>query len=149
MKKKTYSVQIDATPAVVWTTLWSPATYNAWTSVFAEGSSAETDWKEGSQVIFGDGKGNGMISRIATSRPNEFMSFEHMGVIKDGKKEPAPEWAGAQENYTLVSKNGRTELNVEIDIDGDMAAYFDKTFPVALDKLKSLAEKAGHPETAL
>ena len=144
MKKKNYSVQIDATPAVVWTTLWSPATYNAWTSVFAEGSSAETDWKEGSQVIFGDGKGNGMISRIATSRPNEFMSFEHLGVMRDGKAEPAPAWAGAKENYTLESRNGGTFLNVEIDVEGDFVEYFDKTFPLALEKLKSLAEESSH-----
>jgi len=52
---------------------------------FAEGSAVKTDnWKEGSKLHFHDGNGNGMVSEVAANRPNEYMSFRHLGFVKDG-----------------------------------------------------------------
>ena len=143
MEKKTFQTSINAPTEKVWKTLWSKKEYEAWTSIFAENSTVETDnWKEGSKVLFGDGKGNGMVSRVAANRPNEFMSFEHLGMIKDGKEELAGnEWAGATENYTLKQQNGKTELTVEMDITDEFREYFENTWPKALQKIKELAEK--------
>jgi len=54
---------------------------------FAAGSYAKTDnWKEGSKVLFLDGKGQGMVSTVAKNKPNEYMSFKHLGEVKDVKK---------------------------------------------------------------
>jgi uncharacterized protein YndB with AHSA1/START domain len=75
MEKLNFNIVINATPEKVWKVLWNDDTYRKWTSAFAEGSHAETDWKQGSKVLFLDGKGEGMVSKIAESRPNEFMSF--------------------------------------------------------------------------
>ena len=146
MEKKTFQTTIHAPKEKVWKTLWDMNTYNAWTAIFAEGSTVETDnWKEGSKVLFLDGKGNGMVSQVAANRPNEFMSFKHLGVVKDGKEdkenEKANEWSGATENYTLVGQNGNTELKVEMDITDEYRDYFEKTWPIAMEKIKELAEK--------
>ena len=144
MEKIHYDIAINATPEKVWKVLWTDQTYREWTSAFSEGSHAKTDWKEGSKVLFLDGNGQGMVSKIAANRPNEFMSFEHLGEIRDGNEdttsEKVKEWAGAHENYTLKKKNGKTELSIDMDINDEFKEMFAKIWPVALDNIKRLSE---------
>lgn len=144
MEKLQFNVSINAPREKVWSTLWNDDSYRAWTAVFHEGSQAETDWKEGSKVLFTDGKGSGMVSRIAKLDPNEFMSFEHLGELRDGVEDTTSEkvksWAGAHENYTLTGSGSNTDLLVELDINNEFKDYFANTFPRALDKVKELAE---------
>ena len=145
MKKLTFAIQINAPKEQVWNVLWNDESYRAWTSVFHPGSYAQSDWKEGSKILFvgGDG-GDGMVSKIARLIPNEFMSFQHLGEIKNGVEDfdsPAVKaWAGHHENYTLQEKSGSTELSVELDADDSFADYFQDKFPKALEKVKELAE---------
>jgi hypothetical protein len=145
MEKRTFETTINATPQKVWNIIWNDVTYRQWTSVFAEGSSAETDWKTGSKVLFLDGKGNGMISTIAENRAPEFMSIRHLGVLKNGvedtESEEVKKWAGSMENYELSTLDGKTQLKVTMDIAEDYKDYFEKTWPLALEKLKDLSEK--------
>ena len=144
MEKIHFSILINASPEKIWKVLWTDETYRKWTSAFAEGSYAETDWKEGSKVLFTDGKGSGMVSRIAESRPNEFMSFEHLGMLKDGKEDTSSEevkaWAGSHEDYTLEKVNGKTELSVDMDVSEEFKEMFSKMWPKALQNVKELAE---------
>jgi hypothetical protein len=85
-----------------------------------------------------------MLSRIAENRPNEYMSIEHLGEVKDGVEDTSSErvkdWAGAHENYTLKKVNGKTELIVDMDITEEFKEMFSKMWPVALDNLKRLSE---------
>ena len=48
--------------------------------------------------------------------------------------------AGGMENYTLKNVNGKTELNVDMDIAEQYKDYFITTWPKALEKVKELAE---------
>ena len=145
MEKQYFKVSIDAPREKVWEILWGKTSYPAWTSAFAEGSRAETDWKKGSKALFLDAKNEGMISTIAENKPNEFMSIKHLGIVKKGVEdldsEKTKEWAGALENYTLKTVNGKTELTVDMDITDEFKDYFLKTWPMALEKVKELAEK--------
>ena len=149
MEKQAFNITIRATPAEVWNTLFGETTYPLWTAPFAEGSSVETDWKEGSKALFLDGKGQGMVSMIAKSIPNEYMSIRHLGFYKDGVEdmdsEEVKKWAGAMENYTLKPSNGNTELLIDMDISEDYKDYFNSTWPKALEKVKELAEKQHQP----
>ncbi len=145
MQKLNFSTSINASKEKVWQTLWDDANYRKWTSAFTEGSYAETDnWKEGTDVKFLDSKGSGMISRVAANRPNEYMSFEHLGEIKDGVEdrtsENVKEWAGAKENYTLKETNGVTTLAIDMDITDEYKDMFTEMWPKALEKVKALAE---------
>jgi uncharacterized protein YndB with AHSA1/START domain len=144
MKRQNYNASIKAPKEKVWDTLWGKESYKQWTAAFAEGSDAITDWKEGSKVLFTDGKGEGMVARIAKRIDNEYLSLQHLGMLKDGKEiTEGPEvegWAGAEENYTLKEENGITKLDVDIDLTDKWLDYFNKTWPKALDKLKELAE---------
>lgn len=146
MEKIHFSASINAPREKVWDVLWDNNSYREWTSPFAEGSYAQTDnWKEGTKVLFLDPKGSGMVSTVAKNKPNEFMSFKHLGVVKDGiedtQSESVKSWAGAMENYTLTDENGNTKLIVDMDCTDDFKDYFLKTWPVALEKVKELAEK--------
>lgn len=142
MEKQQYKITINAPREKVWDALWEDKNYRTWTAVFAEGSSAKTDnWKEGTKVMFTDGTNNGMVALIEANRPNEFMSFKHMGMMKDGEEADAGEWTGAHENYTLTATGGQTELAVDIDIADAFKDYFSETWPKALASIKELAEK--------
>jgi uncharacterized protein YndB with AHSA1/START domain len=144
MEKLHFSTTINAPKEKVWKTLWDDTTYRQWTSVFSPTSYAETDWKEGSKVLFLDGQGSGMVSRIEANKPNHFMSFKHLGIVKDGKEDTESEevkgWAGAFENYTLKDVDGKTELLVELDISEEHKDMFTGIFPKALEQVKTLSE---------
>lgn len=148
MENLQFKKSINAPADKVWKALWEDENYREWTTPFAAGSEAISDWKEGSTVQFLDGKGSGMVSEITKSIPNEFMSFKHLRSIKDGKEvmdDPKDkEWAGSLENYTLKESNGKTELTVDLKFKGmdeKMMSYFEDTWPGALDKLKEVAER--------
>jgi len=145
MQKLNFSIDINASKEKVWKVLWDDSSYRKWTSVFTEGSYAVTDnWKEGSKVLFLDGKGAGMVSKVAVNKPNEYMSFKHLGEVKDGVEDISSEkvkgWSGSMENYTLKEAGGKTELTVEMDITEDFKDYFMNTWPKAMEQIKVLAE---------
>ena len=129
MEKMNFSATINAPREKVWKVLWDDTSYRNWTSAFMEGSYAETDnWKEGTKVLFLDPRRNGMVSRVAANKPNKFMSFEHLGEVKNGIEDTESEkvkgWAGAKENYTLTDENGKTKLMVDIDSTDEFKDYF-------------------------
>lgn len=145
MEDLKFSIAINASKEKVWLVLWGEDTYPKWTRIFAEGSVAVTDWKEGSKVLFLDGKGSGMVSKIAASRVNEFMSFKHLGIIKNGVEDTDSDevksWGEALENYTLTEENGITDVTIEMGMTEDMKDYFIQTWPKALEELKKIAEQ--------
>jgi len=145
--EKEFKITIDAPREKVWNALWRNDSYQQWTAPFATGSRAETDWKKGSKVLFLDAKNSGMVSTIVDNKPNEFMSIKHLGTVKNGVEDldsaESRQWAGALENYTLLTVNGKTELIVDMEgnIPAEFVDYFVQTWPKALEKLKEIAER--------
>ncbi len=141
MEKLTFTSNINAPRERVWQVRWDDASHRAWTAVFHVGSHAVSDWQEGSKILFlGPDGSSGMTSRIAKLVPNDTMIFEHLGEVSKGVEDFTKDWAGAQEKYFLRSTDGGTELSVELETGCDFAEYFHTTFPVALAKVKELAE---------
>ena len=145
MKKVNYSAKIKVRAPIVWNALWDDENYKLWSSVFEPGSHAVTDWEEGSKVLFLSSTGEGMYSLIVKKIPNQLMSFQHMGVIKNREEKPLDEetrkWHGAKENYTLKERDGSTELSVDVDIVEEYFDFFNETFPKALGKVKEISER--------
>jgi hypothetical protein len=145
MKKLVFTTEIAATREKIWDTLWEDATYRQWTRVFSPTSSAESDWNEGSKIIFHDGNGNGMFSVIETKKEPFEMVFRHLGSIKNDVEEPFPEgsgWTDSLEKYTLGGEDGAVLLTAEVESPSEYEEFFAKTFPEALAIIKELAEKS-------
>lgn len=151
MKKLHFSIDINAPREKVWHTMLDQDSYREWTTAFSPGSYYKGDWNKGSKMIFlgpdpVTGKEGGMVTRIAESRPNEFVSIEYVGIIKDGKEDTtsheASKWQPAFENYTFKEHEGGTELLIDIDVADEFAEEFNKMWPKALQDLKKLAEKS-------
>lgn len=145
MKKITFQKTIDASPAQVWEVLWNDVTYPKWTAVFSETSRAITDWEKGSKVLFVDESSEGMVSLIEEKLPGKFMSFKHVGMVKDGVEdvynEAHKDWQGALENYTLSESDGKTDLLVELDVTEEYEHHFQEKWPKAMDAIKELSEE--------
>ncbi|CAN5435695.1 hypothetical protein BH10BAC2_BH10BAC2_38700 [soil metagenome] len=145
MEKLNFSVNINAPKEKIWNILWEDASYRIWTTPFCEGSYAVSDWKEGSKVLFLSPDGSGMVSKVAVKRPNAYMSFEHLGEVKNGIEDTTSElvkqWQGSTENYTLEATKEGTLLKVDMDTSEGFKEYLQKAWPLALNKLKELAER--------
>ncbi|WP_342331305.1 SRPBCC domain-containing protein [Pedobacter sp. FW305-3-2-15-E-R2A2] len=146
MKKQEFKILIDAPREKVWDVIIGKDTYPQWTAPFAEGSNVETDWKKGSRALFVNGEGDGMVSEIAENIPHEFLSIRHLGMINKGVEdldsEEIKKWSGSMEDYRLRDVDGKTEWKVEMDTAADWEDYMGKTWPLALQKAKELAEKS-------
>jgi uncharacterized protein YndB with AHSA1/START domain len=144
MHRLHFSIDIKAPKEKIWKVFLEDETYRLWTSPFAEGSHAVTDWKEGSKALFLSPDGNGLVSTIVKHVPNEFLSIKHLGGIKNGvedtQSDEVTKWAGGLENYTLKEADGTSELAIDIDVTDDTEKYFTETWPKALQKLKELSE---------
>lgn len=144
MKRLHYEVSIEAPRDRVWEVLWSEETYGKWTAPFDEGSQAVSDWEEGGKVLFLNGKGQGMYSRILKKDPEEYMSFQHIGMVMDGVEQPVDdkvkEWTGAEENYRLEEHHGKTLLIVSVDTSAEDEKMMDNSMGPALQLVKELAE---------
>lgn len=150
MQKIHFSILIGASREKVWNTMLSEDTYPKWTVAFNPGSYFKGSWEEGSKILFlgpnPDGVGEGgMVSRIKENRLHEFISIEHVGMINNGiedmTSEEVKKWVPAFENYTLVDKEGGTEVLVDMDILDEYKDMFEQMWPKALLLLKELAEK--------
>ncbi|WKZ31023.1 MAG: SRPBCC domain-containing protein [Candidatus Dojkabacteria bacterium] len=149
MQKLHYSISINAPVQKVWDTMLQDATYRQWTAAFNPGSYYQGSWDKGAKMLFlgpdpMGGEEGGMVSRIADNRPNEFISIEHLGLVKGGVEdttsEEAKKWAPAYENYTFTEQEGVTTVNVEMDSLEEHAEMFNDMWPKGLQKLKEMAE---------
>jgi len=151
MQKLHFSIFIDAPKEKVWDTMLGDSTYREWTAAFNPGSYYKGNWEKGSKMLFlgpdpqGGGEG-GMVSVVKENRIYDFISVEHLGIVKDGVEDTesleAKKWSPAFENYTFVEKDGGTELLVDMEFEGDeYKAMFEEMWPKALQSLKELSER--------
>ena len=152
MKKLKFETNINASAEEVFNTMLNKETFLQWTTEFHpspdDTGDVEGDWKKGSKILFGDGKGSGMVSKVEENIPNEYMSIRHLGIMKDGVEEfetaDAKLWANSFENYTLKENDGKTEVKVDLtdaSSPDEFVDFFEKTWPQAMNKVKELAER--------
>lgn len=152
MTKLQFKKEINATAQKVYETmlgLTDKSTYEYWTSAFNPTSTYEGSWEKGSKIYFTgvdeNGKKGGMVSEIKEHLPAQFVSIQHYGFL-DGDMEitsgeQVEKWAGGHENYAYHENNGITTVTVEMDAIDEYLDYFNNTYPIALDKLKEIAEQ--------
>ena len=147
MKQLVFTTFVAAPRETVWDRMLAPATYEAWTAAFCEGSRYEGSWDEGARIRFVGPDGSGMVSTIAVSRHPELLSIRHLGMVKDGVEDTTSEavkgWAGALETYAFSVSGTGTELRVELDVTPDLESFMNETWPKALERLKEICEAPG------
>lgn len=141
MKKLEFIIEIATTNEKVWDALWQEENYKNWTSVFMEGSYAESDWKEGSEIRFLSPGENGMFGIIEKMIPFEKMYFKHLGEIQNGVKQAETYGEEATERYDLKEENGKITLSATMNAPEEYLIYFTNIFPKALKKIKEISEK--------
>ena len=149
MTRMHFSVTINAPREKAWNAMLSDDSYRKWTEVFGPGSHFRGNWETGSKILFlapGEEGEMGMISRIRKNCPFEFISIEHVGMVRNGEEDTSSEevksWAGALEEYTFREINGVTEVLIDVDTVDEYREMFESMWPKALEKLKDLAEAA-------
>lgn len=149
MERLQYKIDINAPADKVAKIMLGKDTFKLWTMEFEPTSDFEGSWGKGDKIYFtgtdSDGKKSGMVSEIAEHIPNQFVSIRHYGILDKGEEittgEHVEQWAGGFENYTFEEKDGSTTIIVDLDTTTESIAYFDLTYPKALNKLKTLCEK--------
>lgn len=144
IKRLIFEKEIKASAEHVWHCLWSQTTYKDWTSTFCEGSYYRGEMKKGSRIHFLSPEGLGMYSEIENFIENELLSIKHIGEMKDNQEMPldseSSKWTGCYEIYRLNENYGITQIVVEVDVVNDFVDYMNKTFPLALERLKQICE---------
>jgi hypothetical protein len=150
MQKLHFSITINAPKEKVWHTMLDDETYREWTKAFNPGGYYKGNWEKGSKMLFlgpdpKTGEEGGMVSQIEESKPYEFLSIKHIGIIGNGiedtTSEEAKKWAPAYENYIFKEKDGATELRIEQDMEDEHVEMFSKMWPEGLERLKAIAER--------
>jgi hypothetical protein len=149
MQKMHITTHINAPKETVWHKMLDVESYKEWTAAFNPGSYYKGDWSQGSKMLFmgpdpETGEEGGMVSRVAESREYEFVSIEHLGILKNGVEdttsEEARKWSPAFENYSFAEKDGGTELTIDMDVAEEYLQMFTDMWEKALVKLKEICE---------
>lgn len=139
-----FSIDIAAPAPRVWDCMFDPIAYRDWTRAFAEGSYFEGVWEAGRRLRFLDPQGFGMEAVVDECRLHERLSLRLVGEIRDGR--PVPDSPlhehPAHETYAFSpAPGGGTRLAVQLQSwDDGFLAFLTDTWPVALKRLKALAE---------
>lgn len=142
MKELEFTVEIEASKHKVWNTMWQDATFRAWAGLIDPGTYMKGELKEGGEVEFiSSENGYGVTSLVEKIIPSELLVLRHEADTQEiGTKTRKKEWTGGTEAYTLTEKDGVTTLTVAFDVPPNQEAYFTEHYPLALNKLKELAE---------
>lgn len=152
MKKMQFKTEVNASAEKAYVTMLGVndiALYQQWTAEFNPTSTYEGSWEKGSKILFTgvseNGQRGGMIARVVENVPNQFVSLQHYGIVKDDEEvfegSEVEKWTGAFENYTFQESHGKTTITVEVDVMPEYLDYFEDTYPKALHKLKEIIEQ--------
>lgn len=142
MDELRFEIEIQATRATVWDTLWQDATLREWAGIIDPGTYMVGDLREGGEVEFISAEnGYGVTSRVERLVVGEHLVLRHRADTQDaGARARADEWTGGQESYSLAEDDGTTTLTVVFDVPPELVEEFRVSYPQALARVKALAE---------
>ncbi|MBK7099816.1 MAG: hypothetical protein IPH58_17845 [Sphingobacteriales bacterium] len=145
MKTLTFKITINSNPEKIWKTLWDKESYTEWTKPFTEGCYYETEsFTVGNEIKFLSPSGDGMLSKISSLQPNDFVAFEHLGMIMNGEKSSfKAENDNHQylETYQLIQNENSVALTAKVDTLEPWEETMNTSFPRALEIIKKLSEQ--------
>ena len=145
MIKDLFSIEINASPSVVWQAIWSKETFTEWASLFCPEQRAESDWQPGSKAFFLNDENTGVIYNVENCIPNELMSLKQIGMVisgvEDYDSDKVKEIIGLTEDIVLKPTEHGTMLTMEIEIYPRVREMALPMFPKSLEKIKEIAER--------
>jgi hypothetical protein len=143
MKEMQFSIEINATKARVWNTLWQDATLREWASIIDPETYMVGDLKEGNEVQFiSSASGYGVTSLVEKLVAGEFLLLRHRAdTQEDGKREREKQWTGGEESYSLAEKDGTTTLAVTFGVPPALEEYFKVKYPKASERVKIITKR--------
>jgi len=142
MKELDFSILIDKPKEVVWVTLWDDHCFRDWANNIDEGTYLLGDLVEGNEIQFiSSVNGYGVTSLVPKLVPNEYILFRHASDTQNtGLETRDKQWTGGSESYTLIDKENSTLLTIRSEIPDELVDYFNQAMPIALSRIKYLAE---------
>ncbi|MBC7451651.1 MAG: SRPBCC domain-containing protein [Cytophagales bacterium] len=139
-----HSIDINASKAKVWDVLTKDQYNRIWYAFFSEGTHAETDWSQGSKVIFKDDSNSGMIAEVTAAIPGELLAVKYTGILMKGKEDydskDAQSVKTGYERYEILEKDGKVKFYTEAEMGPEMEEMLSEPWKNALNKIKELAE---------
>lgn len=134
----TKSIRINASLKDIWDIVLNPD--NQWGIAFGDGAFAETDWKEGSPIIWRDTENNiGANGVVEVHQPEKYLQLHYYDELEPNSEAPLGDYF---EKLSVVSDDDGYILSAEI---GKMAKSdipsHQEMWDNALDLIKRLAEK--------
>ena len=133
-------VTINAPDYEVWDVLVNETKIEGWGSAFGEGMHVETDWAEGSEIIWKDGKGDVRATGIiSVFRLYEVLHVDFYGKTNPQMHSPTGRYS---ETYSLRKMDDRlTVLQIDTGpLNDDDLEEQDGMWEQAIAKIKAIAE---------
>ncbi|MDM8173412.1 MULTISPECIES: SRPBCC family protein [Olivibacter] len=132
------SIRIRASLKNIWDIVLNPN--NQWGTAFGGGAIAETDWNEGSLIIWRDAENNiGATGVVEVHRPEEYLQLHY---YDDVEQKPKTALGDYYEKYRIVPDKDGYILSIEV---GKMAKsdipFHQKMWDDAINIIKELSEK--------
>ena len=134
----TKSIRIKSSLKDIWKIVLTPD--NQWGLAFGGGATAETDWKEGSPIIWRDIQNNiGANGIVEVHRPEEYLQLHY---YDDVKPKPGATLGHYYEKFTVVSDKDEYILSIEVGkiAQRDIPSH-QRMWDRAISLIKELAEK--------
>ncbi|GAB3920557.1 SRPBCC family protein [Mucilaginibacter myungsuensis] len=142
MKDLQFHATINAPKQNVWDTMLDRETYKEWTGAAWPGSDYEGTWKKDTEIRFGGPDGSGMLAKVTEFELYDTITLQHNAVLdKGGVVAMDLNATPGIEQYVFAENNGVTELTINLRIDEEWAEMFENDWPIALAKLKEVAER--------
>lgn len=142
MEELQFAINIHASKQDIWRVLWSDVTFRLWAGIIDPGTYMVGELEEGHTVQFiSSENGYGVTSLVEKVAPNEYLLLRHRADTQStGLELREEEWTGGSETYLLEEKGDKVHLTVTFDVPSEQKRHFEQTYPLALEKVKELAE---------
>jgi uncharacterized protein YndB with AHSA1/START domain len=134
----TKSIRINASLKYIWNIVLNPD--NQWGLAFGGGATAETDWKEGSPIIWRDIQNNiGANGIVEVHQPEEYLQLHY---YDDVEPKPGATLGHYYEKFSIVADKDQYILSVEVGkiAKSDVPSH-QTMWDRAISIIKELAEK--------
>jgi uncharacterized protein YndB with AHSA1/START domain len=134
----TKSIRINASLKDIWNIVLNPD--KQWGLAFGGGATAETDWKEGSQIIWRDLRNNiGANGIVEVHQPEKYLQLHY---YDDVQPKPEATLGDYYEKFSVVADKKEYMLSIEIGkIAKSDIPFHQRMWDRAISIIKELAEK--------